>query len=84
MRASTRPPSTFARKTLHVTSARALRLATAFKHAKLKPGAKLTVSVTKPGLIGTFVELSIRAGRSPKKTTLCLEPGAAKPQKACS
>jgi PKD repeat protein len=48
-----------------------------------RPGTKLKVRVTQPGLIGAFVKLRIRAHRrDPVRTDSCLWPGESKPR-AC-
>jgi len=45
----------------------------------LRPGAKITVRVTKPGATGAVKVLTIRKKKPPLVTTLCLPPGASKP-----
>jgi hypothetical protein len=45
----------------------------------LRPGAKITVRVTRPGTIGAVKVLTIRRKKAPLITTLCLPPGASKP-----
>jgi hypothetical protein len=72
------------RKTLAVTSTKTLQLGKYLKKSKLKKNAKVTVTVTKASFIGTFTQFKIRIGRKPKVSTLCLEPGATKPQQRCS
>jgi hypothetical protein len=52
--------------------------------AKLRSGATLEVRVTSPGRIGSFTRFTFRKRKSPTRATLCLMPGAAKPQKVCS
>jgi streptogramin lyase len=46
---------------------------------KLKPGVKISVAITKPGLVGTSAVLTTRAGRAPRIVRRCLAPGAKKP-----
>ena len=48
----------------------------------LKAGAKVTVKVTMEGFIGRHVRFKVRSGKPPKRTDLCLQPGAKKPS-AC-
>jgi hypothetical protein len=45
----------------------------------LRPGAKITVRVTKPGTTGAVKVLTIRRNKPPLITTLCLPPGTSKP-----
>jgi Putative metal-binding motif len=52
--------------------------------AKLRKGAKIEVRITSAGQIGTVTRFSFRKGKTPTKATLCLPPGATKPQKVCS
>jgi hypothetical protein len=52
--------------------------------AKLRKGAKIEVRITSAGLIGTVTRFTFRNGKTPTKATLCLPPGATKPQKVCS
>ena len=43
-----------------------------------QPGTRITVLVTKKGLIGRQVQFRIRQSRAPVRTELCLTPGARK------
>jgi hypothetical protein len=52
--------------------------------AKLRKGAKIEVRITSAGQIGTITRFTFRMGKTPTKATLCLPPGATKPQKVCS
>jgi hypothetical protein len=52
--------------------------------AKLRKGAKIEVRITSAGQIGTVTRFTFRKGKTPTKATLCLPPGATKPQKVCS
>jgi hypothetical protein len=45
----------------------------------LRPGAKITIRVTKPGTTGAVKVLTIRKKKPPLTTTLCLPPGASNP-----
>jgi hypothetical protein len=56
----------------------------ALTKAKLRKGARIEVRVTSPGRIGSFTRFTFRKGKTPTRATLCLPPGAAKPQKVCS
>jgi hypothetical protein len=47
--------------------------------AKLRRGTRLEVRLTKPGTIGSVVRFTIRRGRFPARTELCLPPGAKRP-----
>jgi Ca2+-binding RTX toxin-like protein len=53
-----------------------------FEGKRLPVGAKLTVRVTKAGMIGAVKTLTIRKRRAPSVTTRCLPPGATRPS-AC-
>ena len=46
---------------------------------RLRVGAVLEVRLTAPGAIGRVIRFRMRDGRLPKRTSLCLPPGAAKP-----
>ena len=50
---------------------------------KVKSGAKITVTVTKPGTIGVVKVLTIKRGKAPVLSTKCLQPGASRPT-ACA
>jgi hypothetical protein len=47
----------------------------------LPAGIRLTIRVTKPGLIGKYVRLVIRGGSPPKRRDACLMPGDPAPAK---
>ena len=53
-----------------------------FEGKRLPVGAKLTVRVTKDGMIGAVKTLTIRKRKTPSLKTLCLPPGATSPS-AC-
>ena len=59
-------------------TARSLRLK-GFEGKRLPVGAKLTVRVTKDGMIGAVKTLTIRKRKAPSLKTLCIPPGAARP-----
>jgi hypothetical protein len=50
---------------------------------RMKVGAKITVTVTRPGEIGAVKTLQIRSGRNPKITTRCIPVGAKKSRTRC-
>ena len=56
---------------------------TGFRGHSLHPGAKITVSITRPEWIGKYYVFKIRAGRGPKVQIGCLAPGAQLPGGAC-
>jgi len=49
---------------------------------RIKAGARITIVVTHPGMIGTVATLQIRRRKPPKFATRCLAPGASQPS-AC-
>lgn len=55
-----------------------LRLST-FEGKALPVGARLTLRVVKPGMIGSVKVLTVRKDKRPSVKTLCLPPGANKP-----
>ena len=60
--------------------ARRLSLSAGVRRARLRPGARLEVRVTKPGMIGVVRRLTMRSGkRAPRRVDLCLPPGAKAP-----
>jgi hypothetical protein len=74
----------FKRITKKVKSRRTLRFGKKLRRAHLKPGARLTIRVTKPGFVGWLRTYTVRSNRLPKKKTYCLNPGSTKPRKHCS
>jgi Putative metal-binding motif len=82
--ASRRKGCRFTRKTVTVRSTKTLQLGSYLRRAKLRKSAKLTILVTKPGYIGASIGYTIRLRRLPAKTTRCVQPGSAKPQRTCS
>lgn len=58
---------------------RALPLVGLFEHRWLKPGAKVTIVIARPGLIARVVEYRMRRDRRPALRKRCLPPGAAQP-----
>ena len=51
----------------------------AYVGPSLVPGAKIAVTVTKPGFVGEVTTVAIRKGKAPRQTTNCLQPGGSKP-----
>jgi Putative metal-binding motif len=58
------------------------KLTSLFKHRKLKPGARIDVSITAPAAIGKLVRFTMRRNKIPKAQALCIRPGA-KPAARC-
>jgi Putative metal-binding motif len=48
--------------------------------AKLKPGARLEVRVTRSATVGRVRRITVRSGKLPRIQDLCLPPGARKPR----
>jgi PKD repeat protein len=42
----------------------------------MRPGTKIVVRVTKPGFVGRQTTFRMRSGKRPKRTDLCIQPGA--------
>ena len=73
----------FAKKSFKVRKpSKPLKLEGAFKGRSLQPGARVEVRVQRSKMIAKVVRYTIRDGKGPKSTTLCLAPGKKKP-KAC-
>lgn len=67
-------------KTLRIRKAkRRVSLTRYVRGRRLRPGAVLQITVTKPGTIGKVFRYSIRARKLPRKRELCLNPGARRP-----
>jgi hypothetical protein len=56
----------------------AVRHIAVFERA-LRAGTRLVVTISKPGYITKVTTITIRRGRSPARTDLCLAPGAKRP-----
>ena len=56
-----------------------LVLANPLRGARLRPGARFEVRVTQPATIGLVVRYTVRRGKAPVRTDLCLRPGAKRP-----
>jgi hypothetical protein len=65
----------------HVAEIAAVRHIPAFERA-LPAGTRLIVRVSKPGYIAKVTTITIRRGRPPSRTDLCVAPGAERPR-AC-
>ena len=69
----------FKRKSATAGAKGAVSLTRRFKGARLKPGAVVEVRVSAPAAVAKVLRIRIRARKAPKRTTLCLRPGARKP-----
>jgi hypothetical protein len=56
-----------------------LTLARPTGRAHLRPGTKLGVTVTRPATVGVVTRYTVRAGKPPARSDLCLSPGAKHP-----
>jgi Putative metal-binding motif/Bacterial pre-peptidase C-terminal domain len=74
----------FTRRTITVRSAGTVRLGKYLKKAHYRKGARITLSVAKPGYIGTHIRYTVRLHRLPAKTTRCTQPGQSRPRTTCS
>jgi len=72
----------FAKKTFKVGASGAVTLTSAFKSAKLKPGAHVQLRITRAAKIGKVVDFTVRKLKLPQVTIRCLPPGASTPR-AC-
>jgi hypothetical protein len=61
---------------------RKVDLTKAVRGMVLRPGAKLTVTITRPGYTGRIYQYTMVRGKNPKKRVTCLDPGARRPR-AC-
>lgn len=66
----------FARRTFAPGRIRAL------ERRRLRPGARITVRVTRPGFIGKYTSIVVRRGQPPRRTDRCIRPTSRKPS-AC-
>jgi hypothetical protein len=60
-----------------------VNLAKRFVGVDLKVGSRITVTVTKRGLVGAAKVVTIRARKAPKIVSRCLRPGSKKLRKRC-
>ena len=58
-----------------------MKLTKFVRKAKLKPGARLEVRVTKRRTIGKLRRITVRSLKLPRIQDLCLPPGARKPRR---
>jgi hypothetical protein len=49
--------------------------------ARLRPGTKLELRMTKPATVGVVVRYTIRPGKPPARSDVCLSPGAKRPSR---
>ena len=54
-----------------------------FEKRRLGVGARITVAITQPGLVGKCYAFTIEAGRGPRVQIACLAPGENRPGRAC-
>jgi Ca2+-binding RTX toxin-like protein len=72
----------FRTKTRKLTRSRRKQvIANPLRKARLRPGARFEVRVTKPATIGPVARLTVRLGKPPKRADLCIAPGAKKPSR---
>ena len=72
------PAKTKKKKATKVKRAGTVKFSSLFKRARLRPGVKLDVVVTKPRTVGRVLAAVVRRGNSPKTSRRCLPPGARK------
>jgi Bacterial Ig-like domain (group 3) len=58
-------------------------LRSGFRRHRLRPGAKITVVISRHGWIGKYYAFVIRARRAPQIQISCLAPGRARPGMGC-
>jgi hypothetical protein len=58
---------------------KAVKLAKPFRKRKLRPGAQIEVRITAAGLTGKVFRFKVRKTKVPRKSVLCLAPGATRP-----
>jgi hypothetical protein len=56
----------------------------AFRNRALKPNAKITVTVTKPGSFGMIKTLTVKKNKKPAVGTSCLQPNSTTAKASCS
>ena len=69
----------FKRRTSTANAKGKASLAKRFKGRKLEPGVVIEVRISVPSAIAKVLRIRIRDEKAPKRTTLCLPPGAKKP-----
>jgi hypothetical protein len=50
-----------------------------FARRRLRPRAVIEIRITLPGAIGQVVRFTVRRGRTPRRSNLCLPVGATRP-----
>lgn len=60
-------------------SQRSLTVSRPLGRARLRPGARLEVRITRPRTVGILARFTVRAGRPPARSDRCLRPGAKSP-----
>lgn len=73
----------FRRTSVKLASSRTVRFSKRLKRARLRPRARLTVQVTKPGFVGWVRTYTIRSSKLPSRKTYCLAPESPKPKRHC-
>lgn len=54
-----------------------------FAKRQLRVGARVTVSIVRPGWVGKFYRFTVRSGKGPRIEIACLAPGSARPSGRC-
>lgn len=60
-----------------------LDLGSGFRNRRLAVGARITVTITRPGWTGKYYQFTVRAGRPPRVQVACLAPGSSRPGVGC-
>jgi hypothetical protein len=58
-------------------------LASLFRGRYLAVGARITVSIVRPGWVGKTFLFTVRSGRAPTFAITCLAPGSSRPGRGC-
>jgi hypothetical protein len=64
------------RRVIVKRATRVLSLVSRFKGKRLRAGVRVELTVTHPATVGTVVRWTMRSGADPRRTELCLPPGA--------
>jgi streptogramin lyase len=67
------------RRVARRAGATSVSLTRLFARRRLRPGAVIELRITRPGAIGQVVRFTVRRGRAPRRTNLCLPVGSARP-----
>ena len=74
----------FSRRTVGVRKKVAkVRIGRELVGVRLAPGAKLTLAIARPGHVGKVMRYVIRRRGRAKVSTLCTQPGEARPREGC-